>query len=212
MPKNVSRPCLIHQNRWSLRRKLKLSICLTENGTVTFPALQDIHYREGFKPVWCYLLGCRTNCWSHRGTFSSTDSASENQLVFRIDPALCSHNLNFASIREEPNSSTALFNVTYRPYELGFIGDNGPNWEASVNFSSYFVHLLSVPGVIWFLEAGFPCTHTIRLASISFIQFTINPLINVLRAKSEERWSVQTAAGLHQPKTKCLDNTEKVEA
>lgn len=27
-------------------------------------------------------------------------------------------------------------------HELGFIGDNGQNWEASVNFSSNFVHLL----------------------------------------------------------------------
>lgn len=63
-----------------------------------------------------------------------------------------------------------------------------------------------------FLEAGFPCTHTKMLTSISFIQFTTKPLINAVRAKLEEGWSVQTAAGFHQLKTKLLDNTEKVKA
>lgn len=63
-----------------------------------------------------------------------------------------------------------------------------------------------------FLEAGFPCTHTKMITSISFIQFTTNPLINAVRAKPEEGQSVQTAAGFHQLKTKLLDNTEKVKA
>lgn len=78
-------------------------------------------------------------------------------------------------------------------HELGFIGDNGPNWEASVNFFSYFVRLLSVPRVICFLEAGFPRTHTKMLTSISFIKFNMKPFINAVRAKPEERQSVQTA-------------------
>lgn len=73
--------------------------------------------------------------------------------------------------------------MIYGPYELDFIGDNGKNWKASVNFSSNFVHLLSAPGVIWFLEAGFPCTHTIRLTQSPLHSLLLYPWLMNQRPK-----------------------------
>lgn len=139
-----------------------------------------------------------------RDPCSSTDSTSESQLICRIAAVLCCCNLNFANMRKEPNSSAAdslMWPMDHMSWvSLVIMAQTGKH----LLISPLTLYICYVQSVIWFLEAGFPCTDTMRLTSISFIRFTIKSLINAPRAESEEGKSVQSAAGLHKLKTKKL--------